>query len=406
MKQAAFESRALAGAVRPERNSCCPVSKVGRGGCVRDSSSKPARRTAVQYQSSESEPIQRQSPCMGAGAVPSSPQEAFDLDVTSGPFPEYLELGEEIGRGTFGIVHKARDTRSGKEVAVKLLKKREGPFVNLGRIRNEVLAWRELSNHPHAVTFYGCYEDKDNIYLVQELCAGGDLRELFMSREGQCLEEIEVAQVAYSILQVITFCHEKCMCYQDIKPENFVLKCPYPGPQAFLDPKGPKGHIVLKAVDFGSVKMNVQSGKLRGENGSPLYRAPEAYLGPYGIEADVWSLGMLMYHLLCGRPAFVNNVMSCPWDWNGRMSNAMNQDALGCAITVAPLTFCGDEWTGVSRDAKDLLSKMLDRDVGCRISAQAALEHPWIKDNLARLEMESLLASFDSFDEEIEVNTA
>lgn len=116
----------------------------------------------------------------------------------------------------------------------------------------------------------------------------------YQSREGHHLEEIEVAQVASSVLQIVAHCHQKSMCYGDVKPENFVLKCTYPGPYSLMDPKGPKGYMVLKAVDFGSVKMDAQSGKLRGENGSPLYRAPEAHEGGYGVEVDVWSVGVLV----------------------------------------------------------------------------------------------------------------
>lgn len=65
-------------------------------------------------------------------------QDDFELDVTSGPLPDSLRIEEEIGRGTFGVVHRAVNERSGDNVAVKLLRKQSGPFVNLGRIRNEV----------------------------------------------------------------------------------------------------------------------------------------------------------------------------------------------------------------------------------------------------------------------------
>lgn len=84
------------------------------------------------------------------------------------------------------------------------------------------------------------------------------------------------------------------MCYGDIKPENFVLKHPYPEPQTTVLPEVLKGHMILKAVDFGSATMNVGSEKLRGEIGSPLYRAPEAHEGGYGLEVDVWSVGILV----------------------------------------------------------------------------------------------------------------
>lgn len=311
-------------------------------------------------------------------------EDEFELDVTTGEFPETMELGEELGSGTFGVVRVGVCQESGEKFAVKVLKKKSGSLLNLDRIRNEVLALRELTECDNAVKFVDCYEDKENIYLVQELCTGGSLRDLFMERKGRHLEEIEVAQVASSILRIVAFCHKKSMCYGDVKPENFVLKSPYSGPG---DSCIPTDRLVIKAVDFGSAKMNAIGASLRGENGSPLYRAPEAHDGAYGLEVDIWSVGVLMYHLLCGKPPFVHRVIQGEWEWSWRMARKLQPDGLGYAITAIPLDFHGEKWESISCGAKDLLSKMLDRDVGRRITAEHALEHPWILENLARLEM-------------------
>ncbi|GMH39596.1 hypothetical protein BSKO_07494 [Bryopsis sp. KO-2023] len=306
----------------------------------------------------------------------------FELDVTTGEFPATLELGDELGSGTFGVVRVVTCRVTGEKFAVKVLPKKHGALLNTNRIRNEVLAWRQLTECDNAVKFVDCYEDRTSIYLVQELCTGGNLRDLFMARPNRSLDEIEVAQVAWSILRIVAFCHKKSMCYGDVKPENFVLKWPYD--HRSWSPKEP---LLVKAVDFGSAKMNAKEGSLRGENGSPLYRAPEAHYGAYGVEVDIWSVGVLMYHLLCGAPPFVHRVIQGEWEWSWRMSQKLHPDGLGYAITAIPLDFYGEIWETISEGAKDLLSKMLDRDVQRRITAQNALQHPWILENSARLEI-------------------
>lgn len=138
MHQVTLDGRCFSGA-RPERRSAFLGTSTSL--YTRNVRGKCARQIGQQHQGFSRAQRQITGDYIDKGEKSVAPvmgQEDFDLDVTSGPLPDFLKIGDEIGRGTFGIVHRAVDERSGDNVAVKLLKKRSGPFVNLGRIRNEV----------------------------------------------------------------------------------------------------------------------------------------------------------------------------------------------------------------------------------------------------------------------------
>ncbi|CAD7697601.1 unnamed protein product [Ostreobium quekettii] len=291
--------------------------------------------------------------------------------AADGALPETLALGEAVGRGTFGRVLAARCAVTGVEYAVKVLRKRRVGFpshVMRAKILNEVSLWKDVQGCDDVVHLHKCYEDNDHMYLVQDFCAGGTLDDVMKAR--QCLGEAEAAFTITGILRMVRKCHAQHIVYGDVKPSNFVV-CPS-SPSAAVDGEPGACGVALKAVDFGSAKkLEAGAASIMVECGSPLYAAPEVHEPPYGLESDVWSIGVLLYQLLSGEPPFVKAVAKTMRD--------LNPTSLAYAITYVKLNFDGDVWEHISGGAKDLISKMLERDVQKRITAADALRHPWIK---------------------------
>ena len=125
-----------------------------------------------------------------------------------------------------------------------------------------------------------------------------------------------------TVLSLVAFCHERDICYCDIKPANFILPSSVPG----LDGEGNVTEYV-KVIDFGSCE-HVPKNGLRGEKGTPLYMAPEVQNSRYGVESDVWSTGVLMYYLISGEIPFI-----------GKPSKDLSPSALSFYIQFGEVSF-------------------------------------------------------------------
>ncbi|KAK8642742.1 hypothetical protein V6N13_012075 [Hibiscus sabdariffa] len=164
---------------------------------------------------------------------------------------------------------------------------------------------------------------------------------------GECqFSEQHAASVFKDVMLVIKYCHEMGVVHRDIKPENILLTT--------------SGKI--KLADFG-LAMRISNGQfLSGLAGSPAYVAPEVLLGDYSEKVDIWSAGVLLHVLLVGVLPFQGDSLKAVFE----------------AITNVKLDFHSGIWESVSKPARDLLARMLTRDVSSRITADEALRHPWI----------------------------
>ncbi|CAN0888511.1 Serine/threonine-protein kinase PEPKR2 [Linum grandiflorum] len=247
-------------------------------------------------------------------------------------------FGATLGQGKFGSVSLCRSKVSGEEFACKTLKKGEET------VHREVEIMQHLSGHPGVVTLHAVYEELEFFHLVMEFCSGGRLIDQMVG-EDQYSEQ-RAANVFKDVLLVIKYCHEMGVVHRDIKPENILLVS--------------SGKI--KLADFG-LAMRISNGqKLSGLAGSPAYVAPEVLQGNYSEEVDIWSAGVLLHALLTGGLPFQGDSLESVFE----------------AIKSAKLDFQTGIWDSVSKPARDLLSRMLARDVSARITADEALRHPWV----------------------------
>ncbi|CAL9137328.1 unnamed protein product [Musa acuminata var. zebrina] len=259
------------------------------------------------------------------------------------------ELGQELGRGEFGVTYLCTDRATGELFACKSIsKKKLRTAVDIEDVRREVEIMRHLPSHPSIVSLKDTYEDDGAVHLVMELCEGGELFDRIVTK-GHYTERA-AAIIMRTIIQIIQVCHKHGVMHRDLKPENFL----------FGDKKenGP-----LKAIDFG-LSVFFRPGEHFSEIvGSPYYMAPEVLKRNYGPEVDVWSAGVILYILLCGVPPF----------W------AETEQGVAQAILRSVIDFKRDPWPKVSESAKDLVRHMLNPDPKYRLRAEQVLDHPWLQ---------------------------
>ncbi|XP_030466661.1 CDPK-related kinase 5-like [Syzygium oleosum] len=282
------------------------------------------------------------------GGVELDKRFGFSKELTS-----RLEVGDEVGRGHFGYTCSARFRKGefkGQQVAVKVIPKAKmTTAIAVEDVRREVKILRALSGHSNLVRFYDAFEDPDNVYVVMELCEGGELLDRILSRGGKYSED-DAKAVIVQILNVVAFCHLQGVVHRDLKPENFLYTLKDENSQ-------------LKAIDFGLSDFVRPDEKLNDIVGSAYYVAPEVLHRSYSTEADVWSVGVIAYILLCGSRPF----------W------ARTESGIFRAVLKAEPGFDEPPWPSLSSEAKDFVKRLLNKDPRRRMSAAQALSHPWIR---------------------------
>ncbi|XAR69560.1 Non-specific serine/threonine protein kinase [Bertholletia excelsa] len=288
-------------------------------------------------------------------SIPEGNEIDFGLDKNFGfskQFTSHYELGEEVGRGHFGYTCSAKAKKGslkGQDVAVKVIpKSKMTTAIAIEDVRREVKILRALTGHKNLVQFYDAYEDDDNVYVVMELCKGGELLDRILSRGGKYSEE-DAKAVMVQILSVVAYCHLQGVVHRDLKPENFL----------FISKDE---HSPLKAIDFGLSDYVKPDERLNDIVGSAYYVAPEVLHRSYGTEADMWSIGVIAYILLCGSRPF----------W------ARTESGIFRAVLKADPNFDEAPWPSLSSDAIDFVKRLLHKDYRKRLTAVQALSHPWL----------------------------
>lgn len=211
----------------------------------------------------------------------------------------------------------------------------------------------------HIVSIIDVYQNtvggKRCLLVVMECMEGGELFDRIQKRQESPFTEREAAQTMHQICVAVQYLHSIEIAHRDLKPENLL----YTSPDA---------NALLKLTDFGFAKeVTTNAMSLQTPCYTPYYVAPEV-LGPekYDKSCDVWSLGVIMYILLCGFPPFYSN--------NGlAISPGMKK-----RIRAGQYEFPEPEWRNVSQGAKQLITAMLNVDQEKRLTIVQVMRNPWI----------------------------
>jgi calcium-dependent protein kinase len=283
-------------------------------------------------------------------------------------FSESYIRGKLLGQGSFGAVYLGIDLRNGQEVAIKVMPKVRGKLTRqrtCEKLLKEASILAALQDCPGAVRLLGCYEAADEVMVVTELCSGGDLQRL--SDEAGALAERGAALVMYEALKVVKCCHDRGVLHGDVKPANFVLK------HATRNPLRAPGDLDLlftpwlRAIDFGCSQY-VREERFGKRTGTPVYMAPEVFARDYGLEADVWSAGIMLYQLYARRFPYWETYEAC---------RAARLEEVAALVGAGAIPLDYGPWRRMTPEGLDFVRSCLTHDHVDRMTVDEALDHAW-----------------------------
>jgi len=196
-----------------------------------------------------------------------------------------------LGEGSYSSVFRCTHKQTGHEKAVKAVSRRL--LRSVMQVEEEIRIMR-LTDHPNIVRLHETFEDNKCVYLVLELCNGGELFDALVDYAP--LMERAAAACMQQMVRAVSYLHQNHIVHRDLKAENWLLAN-----------DGPVEKQQLKLADFGLAKRLHPGDFAKTKAGSPYYVAPEVLKGKYNDRADVWSLGVIMHMLLSGAPPFTGD---------------------------------------------------------------------------------------------------
>eukprot|EP00919_Chromeraceae_sp_WS-2016_P075064 GHVR01177611.1.p1 GENE.GHVR01177611.1~~GHVR01177611.1.p1 ORF type:complete len:474 (-),score=100.68 GHVR01177611.1:412-1794(-) len=273
-------------------------------------------------------------------------------------YAEY-QFTKPIGTGNFSQVVMGKHKKTSLNCAIKIIDKHK--FMQFKhsqqsrvQLRDEMELLRGLS-HPNIVSLLQFEESERRIFLIMELCTGGDMLNYIMDK-GALLEAHAVC-VFRQICEGLQYLHINKIVHRDIKPENVL----------FSEHPDQNPNFIVKLADFGLARNSVNA-DLRTVCGTPHYMAPElitAYMHPnqgegcYGSAVDLWSLGVVLYVMLCAQPPF-------------------HEEGLYESIASGAYDFTPHAFKHISSSAKDLIRRLMRVNPQQRMSIEQTLSHEWL----------------------------
>lgn len=252
-----------------------------------------------------------------------------------------FEIGKPLGKGKFGNVYLAREKRSKYIVALKVIFKHQVQKANCEhQLRREIEIQSHL-RHPNILRLYGYFYDDTRVYMILEYASKGELYHA-LKAVGK-FDDVQAATYIYQLADALEYCHSKKVIHRDIKPENLLL--------------GVYGE--LKIADFGW-SVHAPSSRRTTICGTLDYLPPEMIEdSPHDEKVDLWSLGVLCYELLVGKPPFETPT-----------HDATYKKILRCEYRFP---------SNLLPEACDLISHLLRKNPAERLSLEQVMSHHWIQ---------------------------
>ncbi|XP_050331379.1 MAP/microtubule affinity-regulating kinase 3 isoform X2 [Bactrocera neohumeralis] len=253
----------------------------------------------------------------------------------------FYDIERTIGKGNFAVVKLARHRITKNEVAIKIIDKSQLDSINLQKVYREVEIMKRL-NHPHIIKLYQVMETKNMIYIVSEYASQGEIFD-YIAKFGR-MSEGSARSKFWQILSAVEYCHMKNIVHRDLKAENLLLDI----------------NMNIKIADFGFSNHFKVGELLATWCGSPPYAAPEVFEGKQytGPEIDIWSLGVVLYVLVCG---------ALPFD--GSTLQSLRDRVLSGRFRIPFF---------MSSDCEHLIRRMLVLDPSRRYTINQIKTHRWV----------------------------
>lgn len=263
-------------------------------------------------------------------------------------FQNYILRDDMLGDGAFSICRRCTHKLTGREYAVKIVDKRHDCTQELNMLR-------ACQGHPNIVTLHDFHQDKRYNYLVMEYLKGGELFERI--RQKKQFTEGEASSIMKKLVNAVSFIHSRGVVHRDLKPENLVFT-------------STNENAEIKIVDFGFARLKEEKEALHTPCYTLKYAAPEVLEGNpdgYDENCDLWSLGVILYMMLCGRDPFHEK------------SNDGSYTSIEDKIKAGDFSFSHLAWNNVSTDAKVVVKGLLTVDSSQRLQMSDLQQNAWIQ---------------------------
>lgn len=266
-------------------------------------------------------------------------------------FFDYYEMLDEIGEGKFGLVKLGMHKKTKERVAIKIIKKESMNSTDIELVKGEIDIMK-LCRHPYVVRLLDHFENSEYIFIVMEYLAGGDLGEYLNNVKYRVSEE-RAANIMYQLGTGIKYLHDYGILHRDLKPENIMLTTRNENSE-------------IKIMDFGLSKIMGPQETVADGFGTLSFVAPEVLVRqPYNRQIDIWSLGIILFHMLSG---------CLPFD-----DESDDEEIIAKKIVFEEVQFPSNKWAKKSEEVKDIIRKCLIKDPKQRVKIDDFLDHVWIK---------------------------
>eukprot|EP00931_Biecheleriopsis_adriatica_P055042 TRINITY_DN32465_c0_g1_i1.p1 TRINITY_DN32465_c0_g1~~TRINITY_DN32465_c0_g1_i1.p1 ORF type:complete len:627 (+),score=159.20 TRINITY_DN32465_c0_g1_i1:41-1882(+) len=257
---------------------------------------------------------------------------------------DYTLMPEVLGEGYNGQVRLATNKITKRQFAIKYFKLRGIDAEKRAELESEAEIFLAM-DHPHVASLVDCYESKEQLDLVMERMTGGELFDRVLAKKR--FSEKDGADAMYQMLLAINYIHSHGIVHRDIKLENFLYES--------------QDSNYLKLIDFGFSKIWEKNTTMAASCGTLAYVAPEVMSKSYTSQCDLWSLGVTAFILLFGYMPF-----------SGSEAQQIRN------IQDGKYGYKKEVWAKVSKDGQDFVKQLLVVDPKKRMTAQKAMEHPWL----------------------------
>ena len=278
-------------------------------------------------------------------------QETLIIQEKGNPSKKYKPT-KILGSGSFGSVYEAKNTIFQNTVAMKVIKKDPNNEIDEQEIKNEIDILKKLS-HPNIVKIYEFYISNSHYYIITEFCKEGELFSYIKNK----YSERQLAVLFYQVFSGLWYLHDNKILHRDIKLENIMIS------KKEKDNESGEELFWVKIIDFGTAKIFEKNKKEKDVVGSSYYIAPEVLKQNYNEKCDTWSVGVILYMMLVGRAPF----------------DGKDDEEIISKINSGEYNSKEPRLLKHSPEVRDLVSKLLQKDLSRRYSAKEALGHPWFE---------------------------